>query len=204
MKPSVRYYFLIFMFGVLGASGAAHASMMNMYQPPVDLDPDFAARFDQVETSQQGWVLPGMTLTDDKGHTLLLNQMTGRWRLLNFWASWCALCVDEIESLRTLGRLKEHKNFEVVFISLDRSTGAGALPYKFKETEDLPSDFHTYYSDDVAIWDKVGIPAIPVSIIIDPAGLAHFQFVGAIDWVDEDSLAFIDQLLNNEEKAFKR
>src|SRR5271169_3489085 len=64
---------------------------------------------------------PDFTLKDVKGVAFSLSSYRGRVVLLNFWATWCPACKEEIPSMYKLSGQFKHRNFSIIAVSTDRS-----------------------------------------------------------------------------------
>jgi len=63
------------------------------------------------------WAADGFNLTDLNGKTLSSQAYKGKWVLVNFWATWCPPCLEEIPDLIALQ--ESHKNLVVIGIAMD-------------------------------------------------------------------------------------
>jgi cytochrome c biogenesis protein CcmG/thiol:disulfide interchange protein DsbE len=117
---------------------------------------------------------PQFALKDLKGHTLHLKDLRGKVVILNFFATWCAPCRQEIPDLQRLYKRFNDKGLEIVGISLDME-GARLL-----------DSFVQYYritypivlgTREVVV-DYGGIKGIPTSFLIDRSGRVAKHFVG--------------------------
>ena len=195
MNRSFRYISLFFVIAaIVGAiifmgSGGYHSI------PPGPAR-DFALHFNAYEYYDPPQPLPKIEMVDFDGKKLRMDQLTGKWRLLDFWASWCVPCLMEMPDLQALQASRGGDGFDIVFISLDDPVGPKYMQQKIREAG-VPDTLHVYYVNDIGVWNKLGIRGVPTSIIIDPQGLARYRFVGNTDWTAQESLAFIDDLLKN-------
>ncbi|MFP5210860.1 MAG: TlpA family protein disulfide reductase [Acidobacteriota bacterium] len=132
-----------------------------------------------------GKVAPDFTITDGS-QTLRLADYRGRVVLLNFWATWCPPCVEEMPSLLKLHH--DMPNLVILAVSIDDDADAY---HRFLTThhvdlitirdpsESAPKLFHT------DMW--------PETYLIDRKGIIRSKFIGAQDWSDPE----IRQLLKN-------
>lgn len=91
---------------------------------------------------------------------------TGKYTLVNFWASWCGSCLEHISYLTEIYSLNQNKKFDIVSISLDnkRYDWVNALAHlKIKWTQLLDAD-------QIAA-KQYGFEAIPFNLLIDPDGI---------------------------------
>jgi cytochrome c biogenesis protein CcmG/thiol:disulfide interchange protein DsbE len=108
--------------------------------------------------------------------------------LVNFWATWCAPCLEEIPSLEYLDRqLKAHPehNIRVVTVSVDEGLPAIAnlfstLPFAphFTVLHDKTSEFAT----------SVGTAKYPETYLVDGTGKVYQKWIGPQDWLSRDVL----------------
>jgi thiol-disulfide isomerase/thioredoxin len=73
---------------------------------------------------------------DLQGNARALEEWSGKLLLVNFWATWCAPCLEEIPMLAELRRLHRQKGFEVVGIAIDQAAKVGEMAAKL--TIDYP------------------------------------------------------------------
>lgn len=67
----------------------------------------------------QNKMLPGFSIPDASGNLVSAADFTGKYLLIDFWASWCGPCIEEIPNIKQLAATYSHKNLSVISISLD-------------------------------------------------------------------------------------
>ncbi|MSU80244.1 MAG: redoxin domain-containing protein [Gemmataceae bacterium] len=98
-----------------------------------------------------------------------LKNLKGKVVLVDFWATWCGPCVQEIPHVKSLYEKYNKRGFEVVGISLDNTEDAVR---KFNETQKLPwgSIFNDSQKRGESLADYYGVQSIPLAILVDRDG----------------------------------
>jgi len=112
--------------------------------------------------------------------------------LLNFWATWCKPCVEELPYFETIQKKYTDDNFEVVLISLDflEERDSKFLPY-LKENQIVSKCYLLDYSNDPNWIDKVNpnwSGALPATIIYSKEGKTEYFKEGELSLQQIDSL----------------
>ena len=125
------------------------------------------------------------------GSTLKLSDLKGKVVLLNFWATWCPPCREEIPSMMKLNKFMAGKPFQMVAISIDEG-GKPAIEAFFKETGfSLP----TYLDVSGASAKSYGITGVPESFIIDKHGVLVKKIIGGVSWDSPEVVSFLEGLM---------
>jgi len=108
---------------------------------------------------------------DMQGHEQRLQDYRGKWVLVNFWATWCPPCLEEIPDLISLSEAHKNKDLVVIGVALD-STKESVVEFVAKKKVSYPVVVGDY---DLAA--QVGeVEALPTSYLYDPAGkLVSYQ-----------------------------
>lgn len=122
----------------------------------------------------QGKSVPELTLTTIHGERVRLAELAGRRVVLDFWATWCAPCREEIPHLK---RLAAENPLELVVIGIsDEST---ATIRDFAEREDIA--YHLVSAEAFPVpFD--GIHSVPTTVFIDRRGVIQNVLVGYHDF----------------------
>jgi cytochrome c biogenesis protein CcmG, thiol:disulfide interchange protein DsbE len=132
---------------------------------------------------------PGFTVTTDDGHAVSVPNFGGKLLVLNFWASWCAPCVEETPSLSDFARKYADKGVVVLGVSVDRDASA----YQ-KFLQRFRPAFLT--ARDLKIHEDYGTYIYPETYFIDSSGRVVRKLdVAGIDFTDPKMLSFVDSLL---------
>jgi peroxiredoxin len=142
---------------------------------------------------ERGSAAPGFELPDLEGTgRLRLADLRGRVVLLNFWATWCKPCEDEMPAMERLYRELRGPEFELVAISVDTDSQAVA---RFRER--LGLSFPILLDPRSEVSRAYQTTGYPESFLIDRAGnLASQRFVGPRAWDDPDYVAVVRRVLD--------
>ena len=123
-----------------------------------------------------------ITFLDVKNKQLNLKDYQGNLILLNFWATWCAPCKEEMPSLDKLKTYESLDNLKIFPINVG-SDNTEITSNFFKELK--IRNLKLYFDSPVTLTKKFGLRGIPTSVIIDKEGLEFARIVGSIDFEDK-------------------
>jgi peroxiredoxin len=126
---------------------------------------------------------PKSTYEDIAGNPIELSDYKGKKVFLNYWATWCRPCIEEMPAIERLQTLLEKENY-VFLLASDQSI---AKITKFKEARDF--DFN-YIKFNGALAEEQ-ITALPVTIVYNEMGEQVARFDGGMEW---DSAEIIQKL----------
>jgi cytochrome c biogenesis protein CcmG/thiol:disulfide interchange protein DsbE len=144
----------------------------------------------QIYSAEVGERAPTFQLTADDGSGASLEDYRGKYVLLNFWATWCPPCIQELPSLNTLHRELESEGLVVLGISVDENQGAYE---QFLERWDV--SFPTVRDAEMEVATLYGTNMYPETYLIDPNGKVLRKYAGPEDWMSPQILNYLRSLL---------
>jgi len=107
-----------------------------------------------------------------------LNQYQGKTIVLNFWATWCEPCLDEMPELSTLHKMHENKNTVVLGVAVEDVDAIKMFSEELKVS--YPLFAADYQGMDLAFALGNDKGALPYTVIINPDGKIHETFFGKV------------------------
>ena len=123
--------------------------------------------------------VPLFTLTELDGKQVTLADLRGKVVLVNFWATWCAPCIDEMPSLQALKNSLAARPFEVLAINLAEPR---ASIVEFFARHQLQFDFPILLDTGGVVADKYRVKTLPATLLVDKKGRFAFGGIGQRDW----------------------
>ena len=138
---------------------------------------------------------PETEYTDAAGEPTTLAASNGRVRLVNFWATWCAPCRSEMPALDALARAKGGPDFEVITIATGRNSPEAVAAFRAEAgITELPDA----RDPKGRLAAAMGVPGLPVSVLLDRDGFEIARMMGDADWNGPDARAMIAALVGSE------
>lgn len=138
--------------------------------------------------SRIGMAAPDFTV-QDSDHKVTLSQFKGQVVVLNFWATWCPPCIEEMPSLVEMQRRMKPKGVTVVAVSIDVDENAY---HKF--IKDHGVNMITVRDPEEKTAVLYGTHGWPETYIIDRSGVVRRKFIGAVDWTEPEIIDFMGKL----------
>jgi peroxiredoxin len=133
-------------------------------------------------------VAPDFTLKDSANHPVSLASLRGKVVFLNFWASWCGPCREEMPSLADLARQMDPR--DTVFLAVSEDDEWSAV--KSALGNEVPP-FRVLLDPTKEVSDSYGTHAYPESFVIGPDGKLVYKFVGARDWTNIAAIKLLER-----------
>ena len=131
-------------------------------------------------------------LADEAG-TGTLGQYKGQYVLLNFWATWCAPCREEMPTLAALQTEFGGANFKVVTLATGRNSPQGIKSFFDK----IGVDNLTRHQDPKQkIAREMGVLGLPITVLLNPEGQEMARLIGDADWHSDSARNIIRTLLS--------
>ena len=135
-------------------------------------------------------VAPDFSLASPDGRTVKLSEQKGRVVLLNFWATWCDSCKEELPVLQDLQRARAGDRFELLAVSVDDDPAKAVPPFAAAHRMSYP----ILYVDRKTM-DAYAVRMLPTSYLIAPDGTIARRYVGPLDAraVENDILSLLNR-----------
>ena len=119
----------------------------------------------------------------------------GKVVVLNFWATWCAPCREEMPSIAALSEAFPAEDFAVITIA----TGRNPAPAIEKFLSEIGLEDMPVYTDlKQRLAREMGVMGLPVSILIDREGQEVARLTGGADWNSDSARAIIAAMIGEE------
>ena len=125
---------------------------------------------------------PDVTVKDESGRTVGLRSYRGKVILVDFWATWCGGCKQELPWFQEFQSKFGRKNFAVVAVSMDDEGWKAVKPY----VESLKLGIKVAL-DDGATSKRYDLKEMPAAFLIDRDGRLAAKYIGMVDQADMNS-----------------
>jgi cytochrome c biogenesis protein CcmG, thiol:disulfide interchange protein DsbE len=135
-----------------------------------------------------GTAAPDFTVRDS-ARTVTLSQLKGQVVVLNFWATWCPPCIEEMPSLVQMQERMKAKGVTVLAVSVD----VDQSNYQ-RFLRDHNVDLLSVRDADQKSNALYGTFKFPETYVIDRNGVVRRKFIGAVDWTEPDVIEYLGKL----------
>ena len=125
----------------------------------------------------------------DSDHQISLNQFRGQVVVLNFWATWCPPCNQELPSIMDMQNRLRGRGVVVLGVSIDVD---GDVYHRFLKERSV--NFVTVRDPEQKVANLYGTSMWPESYVIDRQGVLRRKVVGPINWDSPDVMQFLSHL----------
>ena len=133
---------------------------------------------------------PALALKDLDGRLHQLSDYRGKVILINYWATWCGPCRDEMPSIQGLKQKLEGKPFVVLAVNLDEPESRIRI-----FLSQMKLDFTVLLDPERKTAKAWEARILPASFVIGPDGRVRYSVVGEINWDHEQVVSQIAELL---------
>jgi thiol-disulfide isomerase/thioredoxin len=127
--------------------------------------------------SWSGGPTPPLRLSDVDGREHALEAYRGKVVLVNFWATWCEPCRDEMPSIERLRRSLQGRPFAVLAVNL-----AEPAPRVQHFLREVTLGFPVLLDSDAAAARTWKAKQLPATFIVGPDGRIRYSYIGELDW----------------------
>ena len=137
-----------------------------------------------------GGPAPNLALKDMEGRTHELTDYRGKVVLVNFWATWCEPCRQEMPSMQRLSEKLAGKPFVVLAVNVDEPESR-VRNFLNQTRFDLP----VLLDVNKAATRQWGARLLPVTFIVGRDGRVRYRVLGDMDWSSTKAVSVISELL---------
>jgi peroxiredoxin len=127
----------------------------------------------------EGVLAPDFVLQDTDGKTHRLSDYRGTPVIINFWATWCPPCREEIPSMNRAWRRFEKEGIALLAINMGEDEDT-----IFIFTADYPADFPLLMDRDGAVIEQWPVRGLPTTYVVAPDGTIAYRAIGSREWDD--------------------
>ena len=148
--------------------------------------------YEDEPVTEESIFAPNFTLQGLDGKSVSLDDYKGKVVLLNIWATWCPPCIAEAPSLEELNNRFKDDDFKLLTVSIDEDGENVIIPFMEKNKLSFP----VLVDPEGSIMELYGAIGVPESFIIRKDGIVDGKIEGAIDWMSQEVIDYIDDLIH--------
>ncbi len=138
-----------------------------------------------------GDLAPDFQLEDTKGNKVTLSDLRGKIVMVNFWATWCPPCIEEMPSMERLNEVLAGDDFVMLAINTEEN-GPGIVPGFLEKT---PYTFPILYDNKGVVQKRYGVFKFPESFIVGKDGKVVEKIIGPLDWSSLKTITYFKGLI---------
>ena len=129
-----------------------------------------------------------LTILDDQNNQLNLSDYKGNILLLNFWATWCAPCKEEMPSLDLLKSNKDLNNLKIFPVNVGQDNVKKAK--KFFDDMNI-KNLNLYFDENINLTKKFALRGIPTTILLNKNGKEFARVIGSLDFNEKNFIEWL-------------
>ena len=134
---------------------------------------------------------PDFDTVDLEGKVWSLSKLKGKVVFVNFWATWCAPCREEMPSMQKLYEMMPKDKFEMLALfNNDKKPVAKNFVAKLGLTMPILSDEYNFAGT------KYGLTGLPETFIVDKKGVIREKFIGPAQWDSPENIQMMTKYIN--------
>ena len=135
---------------------------------------------------------PQLKVKTIKDQDFTINKKNGKVYVLNFWATWCAPCREEMPALQILQEQLGSNSFSVITIATGRNSQSAMLRF-FQENSITSLPLFRDPRGELA--SSMGIFGLPTTLIVDQHGLEVARLIGGANWASKPAIDIFQKIL---------
>ena len=127
-------------------------------------------------------VYDNVIFLDKNDKKINIKEFNGNLLLLNFWATWCEPCKEEMPSLDRLQINENLRNLKIFAINISKESKK-KVDIFFKDLN--IENFNPYFDSPITLAKTFSLRGVPTSILLDKNGKEFARIIGSIDFEDK-------------------
>ena len=181
----------------LGNAASANSCPVQAAQAQI-VDAAAVGELAAVNGTGEGRGYADMAFKSADGTEMTLGDFSGKALLVNFWASWCVPCREEMPALDAIATEYNSDKFQVVPINLDIGEGGLAKAQEFLDAGQF-KNLPLYADNTFAAFDRLKREAVavglPATLLLDQEGCELAVLQGPAEWHSKDGKAVVEALI---------
>ena len=132
-----------------------------------------------------------VTFLDDKNKEINIQNLESQLSLLNFWATWCEPCKEEMPSLNRLQVNKKVKNLKIYPINISKESLTKVNSFFAELGID---NLEPYFDNPSTLAKTFSLRGIPTTILLNSKGEEFARIIGSINFDDENFINWLKNL----------
>ena len=132
--------------------------------------------------------LPTLEIENIKSQKIILEKLSSKVTLINFWATWCAPCKKELPLLDKLANSVNSKQLNIVLINLDNKKYSDVK--SFLDNLGI-KNLTTYFDKNLKLTRSLGLRGVPVTLVVNSEKKEVARILGDIDFNNEEFVNWI-------------
>lgn len=145
-----------------------------------------------IDLNEEPKLIPMVSFVHSDGVKTGLEAFLGQVVVLNFWATWCGPCREEMPSLERLQKQFVGRDVQVIALSSDRKGAKVVMPF-WRELN--LTSIQPFYDPKAAVSTAMGVEGYPTTVLIDRQGLEVGRLVGPADWSSPEARELVLRIL---------
>ena len=172
----------------------ANASFCHDRDDLKDLQSQLQGNIKHIIINKEVIKVPEIDLLTAENASTIINFLPNQVTLVNFWATWCAPCREEMPSLDKLSKSVGSDNFRVIVVAAGRNSDETINKF-FSEHKLI--NLESYKDPKGKISSQMSVFGLPTTIIIDQHSNELARLIGGTDWNSEESIKFVNKILDH-------
>ncbi|PCJ02205.1 MAG: hypothetical protein COB14_02440 [Alphaproteobacteria bacterium] len=189
-KGFIKRFFWLGAFALVAGMSYTGSNIYNKNQ--LDrMEMKVQSKFKTIQTYKNAVYLPSIKVAAPSGGIVDLKDNDGKYTVLNVWATWCAPCVRELESLRRLSKSFSYDSkWRIVAVSIDsKKNFPKVAAYTERYHVEKIANYLDYNAD---LQNHFNIEKLPMTLIVNPSGRIIYKIHGDVFWHDKAITDFME------------